>query len=62
MTKQTTKQPAKRGRPVTGKTKAKISVSVNPAILEAATQMAFRNGESVSNFISRAMQNLILNS
>ena len=52
----------KRGRPATGKTKVKLSASISPALIEAATKAAFKKGESLSQFVSRAMQNLILES
>jgi predicted HicB family RNase H-like nuclease len=63
MTKQAPKQASpKRGRPATGKTKTKLSASVSPALIEAAQKAAFKKGESLSQFVSRAMQNLILES
>lgn len=63
MPKQATKEESpKRGRPATGKTKVKMSASVSPALIEAATKVAFKKGESLSQFVSRAMQNLILES
>jgi len=48
------------GRPATGKTKGKLSATVNPALIEAATKAAYKKGESLSQFVSRAIQNLIL--
>jgi len=63
MAKQAPKQDSpKRGRPATGKTKVKLSASVSPALIEAAQKAAFKKGESLSQFVSRAMQNLILES
>jgi predicted HicB family RNase H-like nuclease len=62
MTKQATPTSPKRGRPATGKTKVKLSASINPALIEAAGKVAFRNGESLSQFVSRAIQNLLLES
>ena len=47
----------KRGRPATGKTKVKLSASVNPSLIEAATRQAYGKGESLSQFVSRAIQN-----
>jgi predicted HicB family RNase H-like nuclease len=52
----------KRGRPATGKTKTKLSASVSPALIAAAQKAAFEKGESLSQFVARAMQNLILES
>ena len=57
-----TKESPKRGRPATGKTKIKLSASVSPSLIEAATKAAFSKGESLSQFVSRAIQNLVLES
>jgi predicted HicB family RNase H-like nuclease len=63
MPKQAPKQDSpKRGRPATGKTKVKLSASVSPALIAAAVVAAGAKGESLSQFVSRAMQNLILES
>lgn len=63
MPKQASIQPSpKRGRPATGKTKVKLSASVSPSLIDAATKAAFQKGESLSQFVSRAIQNLVLES
>jgi len=48
------------GRPATGKTKGKLSATVNAGLIEAATKASLRRGESLSQFVSRAIQNLLL--
>jgi len=53
---------ARVGRPATGITRKKISISISIPILEEATKRSFKTGESLSNFINRAIQNAILNS
>lgn len=50
----------KRGRPATGKTKVKLSATVNPALIQAAMKEAYGKGESLSQFVSRAIQNQLL--
>jgi len=56
------KQPTiTRGRP-SGVTRKKLSVSIPFGIADAATKKAFKNKESLSQFISRAVQNQLLNS
>lgn len=63
MPKQATKQDSpKRGRPATGKTKTKLSASVSPALIKEAMRAASMKGESLSQFVSRAIQNLVLES
>lgn len=61
MPNETKDQPSpKRGRPATGKTKVKLSATVNPSLIEAATREAYSKGESLSQFVSRAIQNQLL--
>lgn len=57
-----TKEVSKRGkgRPATGSTRTKISITVPTALLATATKQAAKKDESVSQFISRAIQNLTL--
>lgn len=66
MPKQSNAKPAepkrRKGRPATGSTRRKISITVPTTLLETATKAAFKKGESVSQFISRAIQNLTLES
>ncbi|GAA5120415.1 hypothetical protein JIN84_05540 [Luteolibacter yonseiensis] len=63
MPNETKDQPApKRGRPATGKTKVKLSATVNPSLIEAAMKQAYSKGESLSQFVSRAIQNQLLGS
>lgn len=50
------------GRPATGKTKGKLSATVNEGLIEAATKASLKKGESLSQFVSRAIQNLLLES
>jgi len=50
----------RRGRPRTGRTKVKLSATVNPALVEAAMKEAYGKGESLSQFVSRAIQNQLL--
>ena len=56
------KVPSKLGRPPTGKTKTKVSVSVSAEILKEAQKRANRAGESLSQYMSRALQNQLLTS
>lgn len=63
MPKQPPKQDSpKRGRPATGKTKVKLSASVSPELIAACSAAAFKTGESLSQFVSRAMQTQLLES
>lgn len=50
----------KRGRPATGKTRIKLSATVPPALIQAASKAAAKNNESLSQWVSRAMQNALL--
>lgn len=50
----------KRGRPPTGRTKEKLSATVPKDLIKAAQKRATKKGESLSNFVSRAIQNLLL--
>jgi predicted HicB family RNase H-like nuclease len=59
MVKKRTESP-KRGRPATGNTRSKVSVSVPIELLKVARQRAARSGESLSQFVSRAIQTLTL--
>jgi predicted HicB family RNase H-like nuclease len=52
----------RRGRPATGITKAKLSATVSPALIKAAGKDAAKRGESLSQWVSRAIQNQLLNS
>ena len=52
----------KRGRPATGKTKVKLSASISETLLKAASAQAFKTGESLSQFVARALQTQILES
>lgn len=52
----------RRGRPPTGKAKVKASFTVNEEVLAAAGKQAFKTGESLSAFISRAIQTQLMNS
>ena len=46
----------KRGRPpLQGKKKVKASFTISPTILDAATKQAFKNNQSVSQFISASI-------
>jgi predicted HicB family RNase H-like nuclease len=62
MPKPTTQASPKRGRPATGRTKVKLSASVTPSLIQAASAAAYKKGESLSQFVSRAIQNLVLES
>jgi hypothetical protein len=55
------KESPKRGRPATGKLKIKLSASASPALIAAATKMAYKRGESFSNYVARAIQTQLLN-
>jgi len=57
-----TPPPRKVGRPATGRTKVKLSASVNRQLVEAATREAYSKGESLSQWVSRAMQSQLLKS
>lgn len=48
--------PIKRGRPATGSKTVKLSASIAPELLEAVSKAAFANEESLSRFVSRALQ------
>lgn len=50
----------KRGRPATGSNRTRITIAVPPKLAEAARKKAYKKGESTSHFISRAIQNLLL--
>lgn len=58
------KQPTERGkgRPATGSTRTKISVTIPTLLLTQAAGIAFKKDESVSQFVSRAIQNLVMES
>jgi predicted HicB family RNase H-like nuclease len=49
-----------RGRPATGITRKKVSVSVPIALLALAQKQARKSDESLSQYVSRAIQNLTL--
>jgi predicted HicB family RNase H-like nuclease len=51
-----------RGRPATGATRKKISLTIPTLLLEKAAVTAIRKGESVSQFVARAIQNLLMQS
>lgn len=48
------------GRPATGKTKGVVKVTVNLGLIEECKKAAFQKGESFSQFVSRAMQTLLI--
>ena len=48
---------SKRGRPATGKTRTKVSVSVPTELLKLAQKMAAKSGESLSQYVARSIQN-----
>ena len=50
------------GRPATGTTRTKVSVSIPTALLKLAGDAARTKDESLSQFVSRAIQNLTLES
>lgn len=58
--KTASKQPG-RGRPATGHTRAKVSVSVPFDLLAIAKKKSAKSGESLSQYVSRAIQILTLN-
>jgi predicted HicB family RNase H-like nuclease len=47
---------AKRGRPATGSKTVKLSASIQPDLLAEISKAAFANQESLSRFVSRALQ------
>jgi hypothetical protein len=51
-----------RGRPPSGIKRTTTKVSTSAALYEKAKQLAARNGESYSQFATRALQILILES
>lgn len=48
------------GRPSTGKAKGKLSVTVNHPLIKAASKAAAKNGESLSQWVSRAISNQLI--
>ena len=56
-----TRTEPKKGRPATGRTRRKISVSIPEVIAAAAAKTAAKKGESLSQYISRATQTLLMN-
>jgi hypothetical protein len=50
------------GRPATGITRSKVSISLPTAYLQEAAKKASKSGESLSQFIARAVQNQLLQS
>ena len=50
----------KRGRPATGTTRTKVSVSIHDTLLTLAKKKANKNGESLSQLVARAIQILTL--
>ena len=52
----------KPGPKASGITRRKVSVTVPTGLLQTAVKLASSKGESLSQFVSRAMQNLILES
>lgn len=56
--KPTTKR--ERGRPATGTTRTKVSVSIPDELLALAKKKANKNGESLSQLVARAIQLLTL--
>lgn len=53
--------PRKAGRPATGKTRAQLCCTVPPSLIEKARRLASKKGESLSQYVSRAIQNALLN-
>ena len=49
-----------RGRPATGNTRTKVSVSIPDELLVLAKKRANKNGESLSTLVARAIQLLTL--
>lgn len=49
-----------RGRPATGNTRTKVSVSIPDTLLTLAKKKANKNGESLSQLVARAIQILTL--
>ncbi len=58
----TPNQTAKRGRPATGNTRKKVSISIPTNLANAAAKQAVKTDESLSAFIARAIQTQLLNS
>lgn len=56
MPKQAKTKTAKRGRPATGQTKRKLSATIDKSVYEMAERVTKRNGESLSSFVSRALE------
>lgn len=54
-----TKIAARRGRPATGKTRKKVSISLPTNLAEDAMKAACERGESFSQFVARSIQNRI---
>jgi len=52
--------PSKIGRPKTGKTRITASFTLPPALMAQARKIANRKGESLSQYVSRAIQNAVL--
>jgi hypothetical protein len=52
--------PRKRGRPKTGITRIKISVSIPTQLAKTAKKKAHQKKESLSQYVARAIQNLTL--
>ena len=50
------------GRPATGVTKEVIKASVGIQLASEAKKIAMRNGESFSQFVSRAIHSLVITS
>lgn len=46
----------KRGRPATGKTREKVSLSLPKDLLKTAKKNAVKKKESLSHYVTRAMQ------
>ncbi len=60
MTSPNANPPIKRGRPATGKTRTKVSLSVPSELLKLAQKMAAKSGESLSQYVARSIQNQTL--
>lgn len=52
--------PKKRGRPATGRNREKICITVPIPLAALARKKASKKEESLSQFITRAVQNLVL--
>jgi hypothetical protein len=46
----------KRGRPATGSKTVKLSASISPELLQSIRNAAARSDETLSGFVSRALQ------